>query len=148
VLVGWSGGAGYLGFHLGSLGSRVAAVAFVGGGSPGRCSKRKLPIHMISGEDNPHHDLMKATYSQLARCGHRVTWKRLPGKDHDDEWRILQRAETQRAIFDFLERYELRRRRANLRTARAGRGSICSGSMHAGSSCCALFTRVDTGSPT
>jgi hypothetical protein len=109
-LVGWSGGAGYLGFHLGSLGSRFAAVTFVGGASPGRCTKRKLPIHMISGEDNPHHDLMKLTYAQLRRCGHRVTWKRLPGKDHDDEWRILQQAETQGTIFDFLERHELRRR--------------------------------------
>src|SRR5262249_39166969 len=106
-ILGWAGGAAYVGYHLAALQPRYAAIVVVGGGSRGgRCAKPKaLPILTISGDKNPHHDLMQITHARYVECGHAVTWKLLKGKDHDDEWRFLVQPDTLATVFDFLEEH-------------------------------------------
>jgi len=103
-LVGWSGGAAYLGFRIADLGSRYAAIALLGGGSPGTvCAKHKPPMFVLTGDKNPHYPLMQATRERLVGCGHHVTWKLLAGRDHDDEWHAIVKPTIQVGVFDFLD---------------------------------------------
>ena len=88
-LLGWSGGASYLGYRLPELGEGFAAVVFHGGGIPpasSTCAARPLPSYFLVGDKNPLHGLAVRLRDEATRCAHDVTWDLLPGADHAGEW--------------------------------------------------------------
>jgi MYXO-CTERM domain-containing protein len=89
ALVGWSGGASYLGRRLEDLGPTFSAVVFHGGGIPpaGSCAARPLPTYFLVGDGNPLHHLAMRLRDDAARCGHEVTWDLIPRADHAGEWK-------------------------------------------------------------
>ncbi len=104
-IVGWSGGATYMGYHLIDLGRRYAAVGFLGGGiaGPGGCAKTKLPAFVVAGDKSPYFTMVRALRYRLEDCKHPVTWKQLDNHDHDDEWQAFRKPTIQKAVFDFFE---------------------------------------------
>lgn len=112
-LVGWSGGATYLGAHMAALPDRFNAAVLVGGGSPNaHCAAAPLPIFMLQGDRNPLHRLAVALHRRLVECHHDVTWQLVRRADHAAEWRAFTRAATQRTIFDFLNAHPRRSNRS------------------------------------
>jgi len=104
-IVGWSGGATYLGYHLAHLGTRYAAVGFLGGGiaGPGGCPKQKLPVYVVAGDKSPYFTMVRGLRNHLDDCKLPVTWKQLDRHDHDDEWQKFRKPPMQKVVFDFLE---------------------------------------------
>ena len=109
-LVGWSGGATYLGRHAQAWeAGHVAAVVFHGGGHQpydDACVKR-LPAYFLVGDNNPLHYLMKDLRAYFDRCKQDVVWDLVRGGDHDMEDRALDRAKAT-AILDWLDAHALR----------------------------------------
>jgi polyhydroxybutyrate depolymerase len=102
-LVGWSGGASYMGARIADLGARYAALGFLGGGMVGDgCASDPLPAYFLVGDANPLHHLARTLRAALERCGHDVTWTLLPGADHGAEWDAVVAPARQRALLDFL----------------------------------------------
>jgi len=102
-LVGWSGGATYLGRHAQAWEATIAALVFHGGGhqpSEAECVGR-LPAYFLVGDRNPLHELMKDLRAYFDRCGQDVAWDLVRGGDHDKEERALDRAKAL-AILDWL----------------------------------------------
>lgn len=90
ALVGWSGGASYLGRRLEDLGPPFSAVVFHGGGIPpagAPCAARPLPTYFLVGDENPLHHLAVRLRDEARRCGHAVAWDLVPGADHAGEWK-------------------------------------------------------------
>lgn len=90
-LVGWSGGATYMGMRADRWFASFAAIALAGGGAPGtRCAKRTGPtcggVYYLMGDRNPHFDLADATRRQLSECGHALHWDLQEGFGHKAEW--------------------------------------------------------------
>lgn len=122
ALVGWSGGATYLGKRmaelddrddrddLDDLGARYSAAILVGGGVPSpRCAKRSpMPVFLLQGDHNPNHHLAVALRESLLACGHEVQWHLVRGADHAAEWKALTRSSMQRQIFEFLDAHPRR----------------------------------------
>ena len=103
-LVTWSGGGSYIGYRMPELGTRYAAVAFLGGAAYfGNCAKHKMPVYFLAGDKSPYFTWITQARDRFISCGHELTWKLLPGKDHDDEWHIIEKSATQEVVFDFLE---------------------------------------------
>jgi predicted esterase len=91
-LVGWSGGASYMGYRTQELEKTFAALVLHGGGIPpadGVCGQDKRPVFFVVGDGNPLHHLARSLRDHYAACGHEVRWSLLPRADHAGEWRGL-----------------------------------------------------------
>lgn len=111
ALVGWSGGATYLGKRMHELGDHYSAAVLAGGGMPApRCadSGARLPVLLIQGDRNPMHHLTVALHEHLLACEHEVSWNLLRGADHGAEWKALTRSSMQRRIFELLDAHPRR----------------------------------------
>lgn len=110
-LVGWSGGATYVGMHAQHWSSRFAALMFHGGGVPPSertCAESPLPALFLVGDRNPLHYLVQAQRESLARCGHEISWHLLPGADHAGERLALSSPAQLQAVLDWLEAHPRR----------------------------------------
>lgn len=91
-LVGWSGGASYIGMRAPAFGARFAAIVIHGGGmapAASACSADQPPVYFLVGDKNPLHFLAVMLRDYHVGCGARVTWELLPGADHEGEWSAL-----------------------------------------------------------
>jgi hypothetical protein len=91
-LVGWSGGATYIGWHVQTLQKSFAALVIHGGGAPpsgAACTDPKRPVYFLVGDKNPLHGLAVVLRDRLDACKNDVTWDLVRGADHEGEWRAL-----------------------------------------------------------
>lgn len=106
-LVGWSGGATYMGMNGARWFHTFAAIALAGGGAPpsddachpsagGSCA----PVYHLMGDSNPHFALAEATRSYFVGCGHAVTQVLRRGAGHTAEWHAF--AHGHRDLVDWL----------------------------------------------
>lgn len=106
AVVGWSGGASYLGYRLPELGAEYNVVAFLGGGmapaSPTCDPGAARPAYFLVGDKNPYHGLAKELRAAAERCGYAVSWNLLPGADHAGEWRAVSSRDRMGALLDFI----------------------------------------------
>jgi poly(3-hydroxybutyrate) depolymerase len=102
-LVGWSGGATYIGMHAPVWTSTFAAVVFHGGGHEPHadCPASALPAYFLVGDQNPLHYLMKDLRTWFDGCHEDIVWDLVRGGDHDKEDRALDRKKAL-AILDWL----------------------------------------------
>jgi pimeloyl-ACP methyl ester carboxylesterase len=87
-LVGWSGGATYIGMHAQAWPQMFAAVVIHGGGVPPRedgCPDRKFPAYFLVGDKNLAHGGAKRLRSYFDKCGEEVFWDLIPGANHPKE---------------------------------------------------------------
>jgi poly(3-hydroxybutyrate) depolymerase len=105
-LVGWSGGATYIGMHAAAWPKRFAAAVIHGGGQPpaGDACPAHLPAYFLVGDRNPAHPAAKRLRSYLQDCGQRVVWDLVEGADHGDEEAALD-ASKARKILGWLDRH-------------------------------------------
>lgn len=106
-LVGWSGGASYLGAHAARWHDRFAAIVVHGGGmapAEADCPARALPAYFLVGDHNPLHALARALRSYFDGCGGDVVWDLVAGADHDREAAALT-AKKAASILDWLAAY-------------------------------------------
>ena len=110
-LIGWSGGASYMGFRADAWSPLFAALVFHGGGMappldaagrPLHCDSAPPPALFLVGDKNPLHHLALALRKSLLACHHDVTWRLLAGADHDGERAALRHPETVTALLDWL----------------------------------------------
>lgn len=120
-LVGWSGGATYIGMNAAAWPGEFAAAVFHGGGQPpddDACPSH-LPSYFLVGDRNPAHPAVKRLRSYLEGCGQEVSWDLVEGADHGDEDEALD-ARKARKILDWLAEH---RRKRGERSAALGRAS-------------------------
>jgi predicted esterase len=102
-LVGWSGGATYLGWHPKAWEGVATAVVFHGGGSaPSDQTCVALPAYFLVGDKNPLHYLTKGLREYFDTCKQTVVWDLVKGGDHAREAKALT-AKKARVILDWLE---------------------------------------------
>jgi predicted esterase len=102
-IVGWSGGASYIGYRTQEIERTFAAIVIHGGGmSPasGTCSTPKASVYFLVGSANPLHHLAEGLRAHYEGCGNDATWTLLRGAGHDGEWRAL--AKRREAILGWL----------------------------------------------
>jgi len=100
-LVGWSGGATYLGMNTVSWAPGFAAVVLHGGGQPpadDRCPARRLPVYFLVGDRNPAHPAVKRLRSYLAHCGEEIRWDLIAEGDHAEEDQALDHRKAARIL--------------------------------------------------
>ncbi|HEY1558448.1 MAG TPA: PHB depolymerase family esterase [Kofleriaceae bacterium] len=106
-LVGWSGGASYIGWRAPAWSAHFAAVVLHGGGIPpdrpdvADCPNPGLPAYFLVGNKNPLHDLARELRAYFERCRQDVTWDLIEGADHAREETALT-ATKANAILDWL----------------------------------------------
>jgi poly(3-hydroxybutyrate) depolymerase len=102
-LVGWSGGATYIGLHAPQWAATFAALVFHGGGHQpsAECPTETLPAYFLVGDQNPLHYLMKNLRGWFDACHELIVWDLVRGGDHDKEDRALDRKKSL-AILDWL----------------------------------------------
>ncbi len=103
-LVGWSGGASYIGYRARAWSARFAAVVFHGGGmAPGDdgCPDPALPAYFLVGDRNPLHRLAQDLRAYFDTCKQDVVWDLVKGADHGKEEAALT-GEKARAILGWL----------------------------------------------
>jgi predicted esterase len=86
VLVGWSGGASYIGWRATAW--KVAAIVIHGGGMPPSstdCAKQPPPVYFLVGDKNPLHGLAEHLRDYYTSCHAAVTWDLVSGADHGKE---------------------------------------------------------------
>src|SRR4051794_8011198 len=89
-LVGWSGGATYIGWHPQAWEKTISAVVLHGGGSaPGDTTCVTLPAYFLVGDKNPLHYLAKGLRSYFDTCKQEVVWDLVKGADHAREQQAL-----------------------------------------------------------
>lgn len=91
-LVGWSGGASWIGMHAAEFSRAFAAVVVHGGGvapADAACAEAKAPVYFLVGDKNPLHALAVRLREHHAACGADVTWDLVRGADHAGEWAAL-----------------------------------------------------------
>ena len=104
VLVGWSGGATYIGMHAQAWSERFSAVVIHGGGQgplADGCASPALPAYFLVGDNNPLHGLAKDLHAYWSACTKDITWDLVRGGDHEREDRALDRKKAL-AIIDWL----------------------------------------------
>jgi poly(3-hydroxybutyrate) depolymerase len=102
-IIGWSGGASYVGFRTQEFERSFAAIVVHGGGMPparAGCSSSPASVYFLVGDANPLHALAVQLRDYYEDCHHAVTWTLLHGADHRGEWRAL--ASHRDAILDWL----------------------------------------------
>lgn len=102
-LVGWSGGASWIGWRATAWAPVFAAVVIHGGGMPpdsDACPDR-LPAYFLVGDKNPRHFSAKDLRAYFDACKQDVTWDLVAGADHAKEEAALTRAKAN-AILDWL----------------------------------------------
>jgi len=101
-LVGWSGGASYIGYRAQAWRERIAAVVLHGGGiPPAEDACTELPAYFFVGDKNPLHHLAVALRAYFDRCERDVMWDVVEGADHAKEEAALT-AKKAGAILDWL----------------------------------------------
>ena len=101
-LVGWSGGATYIGWHVQAWPSAISAVVLHGGGAaPDDTTCVTLPAYFLVGDKNPLHNLAKQLRAYFDTCKQDVVWDLVKGADHAGEQRALTRKKA-RTILDWL----------------------------------------------
>lgn len=102
-LVGWSGGATYIGRHAQAWEATFAALVIHGGGHEpyDDACPTQLPAYFLVGDKNPLHALMKDLRAYFDRCHQDLVWDLVRGGDHDKEERALD-AKKAAAILDWL----------------------------------------------
>ncbi len=91
-LVGWSGGASYMGYRTQAFEELFSALVFHGGGmGPAQpsCAVEPRPVFFLVGDKNPLHHLAQGLRGHYQRCGQPVRWDLVAGADHAAEWRAL-----------------------------------------------------------
>jgi poly(3-hydroxybutyrate) depolymerase len=112
-LVGWSGGATFIGKHLDEWPRMFAATVIHGGGVPPKsseCPSRAFPAYFLVGDKNPAHGGAKRLRAYFESCGQDVRWDLLPGANHPKEDAAL----TTEKASEILRWLESRRRRENV----------------------------------
>lgn len=101
-LVGWSGGATYIGMHVQAWKGTFAAVVIHGGGvAPADDTCVDLPAYFLVGNKNPLHRLAKDLRDYFDNCRAEVVWDLIKGADHGREEAALT-AKKAGAILDWL----------------------------------------------
>jgi poly(3-hydroxybutyrate) depolymerase len=103
-LVGWSGGASYVGWRTQEFERTFAALVMHGGGiAPAfaSCPQSKASVYFLVGDGNPLHRLAVDLREHYDRCAQDVHWSLLHGVAHEGEWNALD-ARTGSAILDWL----------------------------------------------
>lgn len=87
-LVGWSGGATFIGEHLQVWPSLFAAVVIHGGGVEPEhddCPDRPFPAYFLVGDKNPAHGGEKRLRAYFTECKQEVRWDLVRGANHAGE---------------------------------------------------------------
>ena len=87
-LVGWSGGATYIGKKLPAWETMFAGIVIHGGGAPpsdDACPTRRLPAYFLVGDRNPAHGSSRRLREYFERCDQDVRWDLIPGANHVEE---------------------------------------------------------------
>jgi poly(3-hydroxybutyrate) depolymerase len=103
-IVGWSGGASYIGWRTQELERTFAAIVIHGGGiapAYATCPRTKSSVHFLVGDRNPLHHLALELRAHYEACGQDVQWSLLEGAAHEGEWNALD-ARRGKAILDWL----------------------------------------------
>jgi poly(3-hydroxybutyrate) depolymerase len=114
-LVGWSGGATYIGMNAAAWPSEFAAIVIHGGGQPpgGDACPSHLPAYFLVGDRNPSFPAAVRLRAYLETCGQEVRWDLVEGARHDGEVDALD-ASKARKILGWLDEH---RRKADDRSA-------------------------------
>ena len=102
-LVGWSGGASYIGWRTQAFERTFAAIVIHGGGmapASSACVEPKVPLYFLVGDKNPLHHLAGQLREHYVACGSDVTWDLVRGAEHPAEWAAL--SSHGKAIVDWL----------------------------------------------
>jgi len=100
-LVGWSGGATFIGQHLHEWPRMFAAVVIHGGGVPPldeECLAGSLPAYFLVGDRNPAYGSSKRLRAFFESCEQTVRWDLLPGANHHDEDTALTQAKADQIL--------------------------------------------------
>ena len=103
-LIGWSGGASYIGWRAAAWSDVFAAVVLHGGGIPPAretCPAHALPAYFLVGDKNPLHGLARELRAYFDACHEDVTWDLVHGADHAREEAALTPKKAA-AILDWL----------------------------------------------
>ena len=101
-LVGWSGGATYIGMHVQAWKGTFAALVIHGGGrAPDDDACVALPAYFLVGDKNPLHGHTKGLRAYFEGCHADVKWDLVKGADHAHEEAALT-AKKGGAILDWL----------------------------------------------
>jgi len=101
-LIGWSGGATYLGWHAQAWAGTASALVFHGGGAaPSDDTCVTMPAYFLVGNKNPLHHLATALRGYFDACKQDVEWDLVKDGNHAREARALTPKKA-RAILDWL----------------------------------------------
>jgi poly(3-hydroxybutyrate) depolymerase len=103
-LIGWSGGASYIGWRAAAWGAKFAALVLHGGGmAPAGpdCATTRLPVYFLVGDKNPLHYLARDLRHYFDGCNQQVVWDVIHGADYGREEAALTRKKAD-AILDWL----------------------------------------------
>lgn len=120
-LVGWSGGATFIGKHVQEWPRMFAAVVLHGGGVPPsaeECPERPLPAYFLVGDKNPAHGAARRLRAYFEACDQEVVWDLVRGANHADEDAALT-DDRAAHVLDWLARH----RKKYVREARLSAGS-------------------------
>jgi predicted esterase len=101
IVVGWSGGASYLGARAQAW-TGVDALVIHGGGMAPTSSECVAgpPVYFLVGDKNPLHKLAISLHDYFTACKREVTWDVVKGADHEREASALT-AKKAGAILDW-----------------------------------------------
>jgi poly(3-hydroxybutyrate) depolymerase len=107
-LVGWSGGASYIGDRGRAWEAWFAAVVIHGGGVPpdDETCPAALPAYFLVGDNNPLHRHAVSLRGFYDGCKQDVTWDLVRGADHEREEQALT-AKKARIILDWMASHTL-----------------------------------------